>query len=100
MKLADRLRAFRRTHRLTQEAASERLGVPLRTWQNWEISRNTPRGFALHALEQELARTPPETPPPARRNQKKPRTKRRPPPPRPGDASPAEDQITLATHLL
>jgi transcriptional regulator with XRE-family HTH domain len=97
MNLAARLQEFRRKNHLTQAAAATLLGVPLRTWQNWEISRNTPRGFALHALEQKLL-SPLPSPPPRRR----PTAAPRPPESRPHPApnSPPVAPETLATHLL
>jgi transcriptional regulator with XRE-family HTH domain len=47
---ASLLKDFRSREHLTQEAAAAFLGVSLRTWQNWEIARNMPRGFGLRAL--------------------------------------------------
>jgi len=47
---ASLLKEFRSRENLTQEAAAAFLGVSLRTWQNWEIARNMPRGFGLRAL--------------------------------------------------
>lgn len=40
--------------KLTQKEAAQKLGVSLRTLQNWEIGRNEPRGFAKAALLQRL----------------------------------------------
>ncbi len=53
--VALRLKRFRAEHGLTQVQAAEQLGIPLRTLQNWEISRNVPRGFALKVLLSELS---------------------------------------------
>jgi DNA-binding transcriptional regulator YiaG len=36
---------------LTQADAADRLGVPLRTLQGWEIARVAPRGYGRTALE-------------------------------------------------
>jgi DNA-binding transcriptional regulator YiaG len=36
------LRSWRKGRRLTQQDAARLLGVPLRTWQNWEIGWRTP----------------------------------------------------------
>ena len=34
----------------TQADAAKKLGISIRTLQNWEIARNMPRGFGLAAL--------------------------------------------------
>jgi len=44
------LKEYRERRRFTQEEAATKLGVSLRTLQNWEIARNMPRGFGLTAL--------------------------------------------------
>ena len=44
------LKDYRERRRFTQEEAATKLGVSLRTLQNWEIARNMPRGFGLTAL--------------------------------------------------
>jgi DNA-binding transcriptional regulator YiaG len=41
---------YRERRRFTQEEAADKLGVSVRTLQNWEIARNMPRGFGLSAL--------------------------------------------------
>lgn len=58
--LPDQLRTWRRRWRLTQSQAAASLGVELRTLQNWEQSRNTPRGLALESLKLKL-QSPPES---------------------------------------
>ena len=35
---------------LTQADAAKKLGISVRTLQNWEIARNMPRGYGLNAL--------------------------------------------------
>ena len=35
---------------LTQADAAKKLGISIRTLQNWEIARNMPRGYGLTAL--------------------------------------------------
>ena len=35
---------------LPQADAAAKLGISVRTLQNWEIARNMPRGFGLRAL--------------------------------------------------
>lgn len=52
--VANRLRAARKAAGLSQSQASEAWEIPLRTLQNWEANRNTPRGFALAALNAKL----------------------------------------------
>ncbi len=44
------LKDYRERHQLTQNEAAAKLGVSVRTLQNWEIARNMPRGFGLRAL--------------------------------------------------
>lgn len=47
---AELLKAYRDKKGITQAEAAAELGVNLRTFQNWECSRSTPRGFALTAI--------------------------------------------------
>ena len=49
--LADRLRAWRLSHRWTQDMAAEFLDVNRRTYENWELGSAAPRGIGLKALE-------------------------------------------------
>jgi transcriptional regulator with XRE-family HTH domain len=44
------LKDYRERRRYTQEEAAAKLGVSVRTLQNWEIARNMPRGFGHTAL--------------------------------------------------
>lgn len=44
------LKEYREQRRFTQQEAATKLGVSVRTLQNWEIARNMPRGFGLTAL--------------------------------------------------
>jgi len=46
----DALKAWRTANKLSQSQAAERLGVPLKTLQNWEIARTKPQGFACTAI--------------------------------------------------
>lgn len=55
MQIADRINAVRTRLGLTQQEASEKWGINLRTLQNWECGRNEPRGFALAQLEKLLS---------------------------------------------
>lgn len=52
--LPAKLRAFRRSRALSQSAAAERLGVPLKTLQAWEQGARKPRSLALAQLLQLL----------------------------------------------
>jgi transcriptional regulator with XRE-family HTH domain len=44
------LKAWRERKGFTQAQAAAKLGISVRTLQNWEIERNMPRGFGLNAL--------------------------------------------------
>ncbi len=57
--VSKRLRAWRRRFGLTQSGAAAALGVSLRSIENWEQGRNTPRGLALESLTTKL-QNPPE----------------------------------------
>ena len=54
MKLSKQLKEWRKGAKhnfpYTQAAAAEVLGVPLRTYQQWEQGRQAPRGIALKAV--------------------------------------------------
>ena len=52
---AKNLRAWRERKAFTQSEAAKKLGLSVRTLQNWEIARNMPRGFGLHALLKAIA---------------------------------------------
>jgi DNA-binding transcriptional regulator YiaG len=54
-KFAKILKEYRERRRFTQEEAAAKLGVSVRTLQNWEIARNMPRGFGLAALLKVIA---------------------------------------------
>ena len=54
-KFAKILKDYRDRRRFTQEEAAAKLGVSVRTLQNWEIARNMPRGFGLAALLKVIA---------------------------------------------
>ncbi|MBU3666874.1 MAG: helix-turn-helix transcriptional regulator [Chthoniobacterales bacterium] len=54
-KFAKILKDYRERRRFTQEEAAAKLGVSVRTLQNWEIARNMPRGFGLAALLKVIA---------------------------------------------
>lgn len=44
------IRAYRRKHNLSQSEFAAKLGISVRTLQNWEIGRNAPRGLYKIAL--------------------------------------------------
>jgi DNA-binding transcriptional regulator YiaG len=52
----DALKSWRARNGLSQSEAAERLGVPLKTLQNWEIARTKPQGFAEAALLKIIAK--------------------------------------------
>ncbi|MFZ4484552.1 MAG: helix-turn-helix domain-containing protein [Chthoniobacterales bacterium] len=49
------LKAWRGRKGFTQVEAAAKLGISVRTLQNWEIERNMPRGFGLNALLKAIA---------------------------------------------
>ena len=49
------LKAWRGRRGFTQAQAAAKLGISVRTLQNWEIERNMPRGFGLNALLKAIA---------------------------------------------
>jgi DNA-binding transcriptional regulator YiaG len=49
-KFAKTLKRWRDRKGFTQQDAAKKLGISVRTLQNWEIARNMPRGFGLNAL--------------------------------------------------
>lgn len=49
------LKAWRERKGFTQADAAKKLGLSVRTLQNWEIERNMPRGFGLTALLKVIA---------------------------------------------
>jgi DNA-binding transcriptional regulator YiaG len=56
-KFSKLLKEYRERRRLTQEEAAAKLGVSVRTLQNWEVARNMPQGFGLKALVSALKKT-------------------------------------------
>ena len=53
-KFNHKLKAARAASKLSQSKMAIRLGVPVRTLQEWEQGRHEPRGFALTALHERL----------------------------------------------
>lgn len=53
--LGQRIKQARALLGISQSEAAERWGVNVRTLQDWEIERRTPRGFARAQLEKLLA---------------------------------------------
>jgi DNA-binding transcriptional regulator YiaG len=43
---------------ITQAMAAEFLGVPYRTYQDWELGRSTPSGITLRAILEKIKRKP------------------------------------------
>jgi putative transcriptional regulator len=56
--MADKLKDWRSKHGLSQSQAATALGVPVRTLQEWEQGRRSPRGLAESALEAKLKGKP------------------------------------------
>jgi transcriptional regulator with XRE-family HTH domain len=54
MNLSAKLKAWRKARGLVQSRAAAALGVPPKTYLDWEQGRHAPRGFALQALKQKL----------------------------------------------
>ena len=51
---ADQIKAARATAGLTQRQAAERIGVPLRTLEQWEIGRRNPPDYVLRSVIERL----------------------------------------------
>jgi DNA-binding transcriptional regulator YiaG len=49
-KFALLVKDYRERKGFTQSEAAAKLGISVRTLQNWEIARNMPRGYGLSAL--------------------------------------------------
>lgn len=58
MTLPEQLRSWRATNGYSQAQAAEKLGISVRTWQQWEQGKRRPRGLALLALERALRQKP------------------------------------------
>lgn len=50
------VRAWRERRKLSRVDASRKLGIPLRTLEDWEYGKRTPRGIARQLLIARLAR--------------------------------------------
>jgi len=93
---ARKIKVYRKLNGLTQGQAAEFFGLSVRTWQNWEIARNMPRGYGLISLLAMLEKSGP--------GKKSPGTKKRQKsqgvtPPRRVEPV-REEEEGLATHLL
>lgn len=53
---ADLVRAWRERRKLSRVDASRELGIPLRTLEDWEYGKRTPRGIARKLITARLAR--------------------------------------------
>ena len=51
---SEQLGEWRRRHNLTQRAGAEFIGIPLRTFEDYEASRRTPDAFKQKALIKRL----------------------------------------------
>lgn len=107
IEFASMLKEFRTRENLTQQAAATYLGVSLRTWQNWEIARNMPRGFGLCALILALENASPSrnkashsTPAGARKHRAKKQNYGEAPPALPTAESERSAPTSLDSHLL
>ena len=49
-----RIKYWQKRRALTNQAAADWLGVPLRTFEDYRAGRRTPRGLALEMLLQKL----------------------------------------------
>lgn len=50
------VRAWREARNLNRPQASKRLGVSVRTLEEWEAGRHAPRGLSLRLIEAKLRR--------------------------------------------
>lgn len=56
MGLPERLRLWRHRKNITQTEAAEALGVPLRTYANWEYGKRTPTEMVRRMIDERLKR--------------------------------------------
>lgn len=91
---AGKIKAYRQIHGITQEEASGYFGLSVRTWQNWEIARNMPRGYGLTSLLAALEKSGPE------KHSKAEKRSKRSKPPTVRQVGPDREEEGLATHLL
>ena len=56
MTYSDKFKAARKVAGLTQEACAARLGVPVRTIENWEAGSRTPPDYVQRLVLEEMAR--------------------------------------------
>lgn len=48
------IREARKATGLSQAAAAKALGIPFRTWQNWELGQRTPPDYVARLIIKEL----------------------------------------------
>ena len=53
---AQLVRAWRDRHQLARVDAARKLGIPLRTLEDWEYGKRTPRGIARRLIIARLAK--------------------------------------------
>lgn len=56
MTYSDKFKAARKVASLTQEACAARIGVPVRTIENWEAGSRTPPDYVQRLVLEEMAR--------------------------------------------
>lgn len=56
MTYSDKFKAARKVAGLTQEACAARIGVPVRTIENWEAGSRTPPDYVQRLVLEEIAR--------------------------------------------
>lgn len=56
MTYSDKFKAARKVAGLTQEACAARIGVPVRTIENWEAGSRTPPDYVQRLVLEEMAR--------------------------------------------
>jgi DNA-binding transcriptional regulator YiaG len=58
MSLSKQLKQWRERLKISQAEASSKLGVPVRTYQQWEQGRQSPRGLALTVIVEKIGNSP------------------------------------------
>jgi len=53
--MKDRLREIRKNIGMTQEQMADFLGVPYRTYQNWELGTNEPPEWAFNMILEKIS---------------------------------------------
>lgn len=53
--MKDRLREIRKNIGMTQDQMADFLGVPFRTYQNWELGTNEPPEYVFNMILEKIA---------------------------------------------